>query len=644
MPGFTILPAKSAPRLPASGEHPPFPKEVAITFRRRIILWLLALSFVIRIAFWLPVAHFQVAPLFDEEGYFTRALGIREAVRDLAAGRQPSPESLGRAYGRGYWPPFHPLLLAVGMATLGPRVSAARLVVVVVSSLTTPLVYLLTRSMVSGRAARRAALAHIFYPGFIAYSHYLWSETAYIFLLLLAVYFTFRAGRSGGSRAGGYVIMAGVAGGLTALTRVAVLPLVPVMWAWLWLVRKGRPGRCLLPLAFFLVFLVVLLPWLTALAAREGRPVSLSTKTGWYLYLGNNPWVPDGTGAVGSAAEKAMMRTAMAEYGDEHDLSPDEAARRLALKEIRSRPGRTLNRAVQRMRMLWAPDSFSMRHLLAAVYPPIIPAAVVPIWCVVILTYLLFLALAVRGFLAGGWKDRGGLLLLCLLAAGTAPHLLTLGFSRLHQPLLALLLPAVGRGLAAPRRALTAFRRCGLAAAVLAVWAVAVSALPVVVTEHLRPSSYYGGIIALADRILGTRTVFTDLLSFRVLDRQLGSPVHLSLEGGRFCAGGEVSGDYSWTPSAGNRETTLGVFSAGGDLRLTVGTAAGDAVTVRPLAPAAWRRWMPTGIDGIEYRWEGLGRGWRTFIDITQGVDRTRILDEIGPRAEGGSAPGRVRP
>ena len=76
----------------------------------------------------------------------------------------------------------------IGFFLFGVNPTSARIMMVLVSSLTTPLVYILARKISSDKVAFYASLVHIFYPSFLAYSHYLWSETPFIFLLLLSIY------------------------------------------------------------------------------------------------------------------------------------------------------------------------------------------------------------------------------------------------------------------------------------------------------------------------------------------------------------------------------------------------------------------------------------------------------------------------
>ena len=108
----------------------------------------------------------------------------------------------------------------------GDRVSVARGGNVLLSAVTLGLIFLVARRLAGERAGLVAAALAAAYPVFIAFSHYLLSETLYVFLLLAALATLL----SGGSRP--TAVRAGAAGllfGTCALTREA---------------NTERPGNC----------------------------------------------------------------------------------------------------------------------------------------------------------------------------------------------------------------------------------------------------------------------------------------------------------------------------------------------------------------------------------------------------------------
>ena len=68
--------------------------------------------------------------------------------------------------GGGHWPPAHPLALGCGFSVAGVSFASARTVVMLLSAITTPLVYLFALRLTGSKGAVIAALFHIFYPSF----------------------------------------------------------------------------------------------------------------------------------------------------------------------------------------------------------------------------------------------------------------------------------------------------------------------------------------------------------------------------------------------------------------------------------------------------------------------------------------------
>ena len=459
----------------------------------RVLTLLFLASLLVRLLFLWPVVAARVQPLYDENDYLQRAVAWREILGTVAAGERPTPEVVTNAYGGGDWPPLHPMLLALGLLFPGAGVGAARLVVALISAATTPLVYALTRRLASDGAARAAALLHLAYPGFVAYSHYLWSESTYMLLLLASMLAALDSADAptAGSRTR-RALVAGICLGGAALTRAGALPVLAVLPVWL-SCRLARLG--LRPLAAVVVLLCsigVLLPWLLALRAREGHWVPVSTMTGYNLALGNNPWVPPGYGSCwGIEPCKARLMTALESRAAGRGGNWKRAAAGFAREQVAAHPMTFLRRSAERLRMLWAPEFFPLRHLSQGVYPALPTPVAVLVLLAVVGGHLLFGLAAIAGLL--GWKTGppGGValspgLLLLLVLAGSAAPLLTVAIPRLNLPVLALLLPAAGHGLVLARHHRLPPARW-LVPASLGFVLLSASALPLIARRYLMP-------------------------------------------------------------------------------------------------------------------------------------------------------------
>jgi len=421
-----------------------------------LVLFLCSLA--VRVLFWLPPPVRNAPPRFDEKAYFMKGAALVGLVRGADEGAWEDESDVWsahfrsrdgaweRVYGGGAFPPLQGVTLAAGFLLFGDRVAAARLAMVLLSALTTPVIFLLTRSLASRRAAILAAVAHMVYPDFIAFSHLLWSETTYLFWLLLSLVWVVRVPRAGQERRALLLSAgAGLALGLAALTRAAALPFLLLFPLWVAWTRSGVRKRLFSASVLLIVAILVLLPWEILLVKKEGALIPLSSSAGFNVYLGATAGLDEDEGnaqGVRWAARKAIRERARATGASEA-----EAARELALQAIRSDPASYVHRSFERLQSMWTENRIILRQFALGSYPELSAAGLVTLRIFLAATLILFVFLAACGL----WNRHPRLhakrwIVLGLLAAGIPP-LLTVASSRMALPVLALLLPAVGLGL-----------------------------------------------------------------------------------------------------------------------------------------------------------------------------------------------------
>jgi hypothetical protein len=499
---------------------------------------------------------------------------------------------------------LHPLLIGVAFAIFEPSVALARLIVAIQSALTTCVVYALTRRLADDRSALFAALLHVIYPSFIAFSHLIWSETTYMLTCLAALYCVVRvADGERVQRQLAWALLAGVLLGLAGLTRAAALPTVIVLPLWLlWRIRRRR--RLLLPLALLGATIVTILPWESTLWKRERQFKLLTTKSGYYLYEGNNPW-----GQQNRA--KREMRAALDEYMQTHNVSRDDAGRALALEYIRGDFGGFLLRGVQRLRALVVPDWYVLRHLIYAAYPAMPMALAFVLMASLIVSFVLLLACIVYGLWAGRACLHHRSLLIASVLFSMAPSFLTLAFSRLTLPLLAILLPVAGVGLSrlVKRRA---WRRGAIAlvATLVGLWLLNPRIPHGAFGTRNLASSYYAPIVRCLEAGFGARDMAA---KDRILLRQVGEDpggfmqVAILTDGCVFQD--SRASELTWSDRSAGDMVLLDIIApkvVAESVRLRLSLpAAGQDVMIQPTQPLAWRRWRPAGLTGIEYIWLG---------------------------------------
>lgn len=584
----------------AAGEQP------RSALRSIVVLFLLSLA--VRLAVWACVAWSAMPPIHDEVSYVRRGVVCGHLVTACVRGgilwAELSENDLSAAYCRGIWPPLHPLLIGLAFAVFGEGLALARLVIVIQSALTTCVVFALTARLATRRAALVAAGIHIVYPSFLAYSHLLWSETTYILMCLTALYFVVRVVHGNHlSYQVLFSVLAGVFLGLAGLTRAAVLPLLIVVPVWLLWRVKDLKRRLLLPPVLLCTYVVVLLPWQTALWAREHRFVLLSTKTGYYLYEGNNPWLAQDDGI-------SRMRDEIEAYMREHDVSRDEAGRTLAKTYIRQDVGGFVRRCFQRLRTLWAPDWSLVRHVLTGTYPPLPHGAVRVVLAVVALSLPLLVTCILYGLCCRSIPFRDRSLLVLSVLFSMLPSVLCIANSRLTLPLLALLLPAAGVGLVAVARRGTWIRGVLVLVVVSAgLWVLNPRMPANALGVDNRISAYHGPVLASIERVCGnTGAAMHDRVYLRQTENRPPKTVQLTL----------TSSQYTFHPFERRTIVIKGLTSErpyavrphSPDVVLPpplieIALPSGRSTQFRPLQPDAWRHWRPTGLPGIEYYWAG---------------------------------------
>ena len=134
-------------------------------------------SLLLRLVAWAAAVWGKLPAVYDELGYLSRAQGWAELLTQLATSGFWDPAAWQNAYGDGYWPPLHPILLAPMVAFGAAFEPAARLVPVLLSTATTLLVFWLGLQIGGREVARVAAWLHALYPTFIGFSHFLWAES-----------------------------------------------------------------------------------------------------------------------------------------------------------------------------------------------------------------------------------------------------------------------------------------------------------------------------------------------------------------------------------------------------------------------------------------------------------------------------------
>jgi 4-amino-4-deoxy-L-arabinose transferase-like glycosyltransferase len=185
--------------------------------------------------------------------------------------------------------PLYPMFLAA--VTFGHQ---AFLAVVVAQSLigagTVFCAAMLARELFGDAAAIIAATITAIYPYYVVHDTALQETSLYTFLIALAVLLLLRVRRSGSVMT---AVGAGLALGAAVLTRANLAPFA--LFAPLWLAIAGGPGaapwrrRLWVAVLCASVGALTVSPWLVRSYRLTGS-AGLGTQTGFFLWLGNNPY------------------------------------------------------------------------------------------------------------------------------------------------------------------------------------------------------------------------------------------------------------------------------------------------------------------------------------------------------------------
>ena len=423
---------------------------------RPLLAWI-ALAFVIRLALLVMVAGMPCS--HDQCDYLDLAAGV--------AGGQ------GLATHDGYlWAPGFIAFLALCKVVAGDSLMAPRLVQVLLSTATVPLLFILGRRFHGRQAGLAAAAVFAVYPNLVGFTHLLWPATLYIFWFTLGITLLV-AGEKPARR---QVAAAGICLGLAALVRGQALYFAPLAGVWLVLAAAPQERRRRLGLATLLVAFTLLpiLPWTLRNAATYHRFLLLDSTTGRNLYIGTN--VPPPANWDYGFDERRRVHGGRPRCTEANIVDADRCEVRHAVAFMASHPGLMLRRVTLKWADLLNPSSFVIRHARLDKYPHNFSRPAQAILTLVIAgAWMAVAILGVLGLLLlPPWTGRG--LLITLLLYHLALHALTFGMTRFRLPMVPFLILAgapllVGswhRMAAAgnPRRVLAA----GLLACLLALW------------------------------------------------------------------------------------------------------------------------------------------------------------------------------
>jgi 4-amino-4-deoxy-L-arabinose transferase-like glycosyltransferase len=406
--------------------------------------------------------------------------------------------------------PGYQWFIAAGLNLAGGRVVGVRLLQVILSVLTSWIVYRIGRKRWGERAGFWSGTFFAFYPSLVAFSHLLWSETLYIFLVVAATDRLLELDERSRWRD---AVFAGLFIGAATLTRSLGIAVAGASCAWLIWGRwtLGSFTRAITrAIVVGVVSAAVVIPWTIEASKRAGTFVATDLNGGFNFWLGHDEYIaPDlpsnwivGIGLDANMGSRyfdflpdSIWRQAifdrLARAGIPQPFGPEGVRwfRDDAWREIRAHPGAAIARFPKKVAALWAPDFFLPRHLARDWYGRAPTSFVFAIWFLTWATAAIPLIVGPAA-LASMRADRFRSLAVFWIATYVFVHGLAYGHTRMHQPLVPLLVLGVAACLFDERGRVAWSRwwRRGAAWAALAcvLWLIA---YPVLVTIYLVPNA-----------------------------------------------------------------------------------------------------------------------------------------------------------
>jgi len=346
----------------------------------RKLIWIILLAIAVRVA----VRGYLGGPDFWENGYTF----FFELAKNIAAG---NGVSLDGEHLTGFCVPLYPMFLSA--VTFGHQ---AFIPVLVAQSLigagTVLCAALIAKELFGNAAAIISAALTAIYPYYVMHDTALQENSLHTFLTALAVLLLLYVRRSGS------VFTAAAAGlslGAAVLTRANLAPFALIAPLWLGLAGGSQAlpwrGRIRVAIVCASVGMLTVAPWLMRVYQFTGS-VTLSTQSGFFLWLGNNPYTfsrypqesIDHSQAVALAALSAQERGEL-EARQHNEALVDEWFRKKALDHMRSHPQQILENSLRKLAAAfgWLPSphrSFwpSLAHVLS--YGPVMTLGLWGMW------------------------------------------------------------------------------------------------------------------------------------------------------------------------------------------------------------------------------------------------------------------------
>ncbi|OGL38623.1 MAG: hypothetical protein A2042_03375 [Candidatus Schekmanbacteria bacterium GWA2_38_11] len=393
-----------------------------------LLIIILSGSFLIKLAILLKLKHMIL--LGDEVDYLWHGLRIARGdsfeTKELLQGGYVH-------FNPSHWGPGYIYFIGIILRFFNEKVFMIKLVQVILSTISVYLIYILAKKIFNESIALLSAFIFSIYPTLIAFTHYLWSETLYIFLLVIIIFFLIVFSLKKNK---GYLLMAGIVLGLASLVKSVIFYFLPLIVFWLFLVYFKNFKAFLISSTVFLIACAsVITPWTLRNYYTYGRFLLVDTNAGTVVWYNLNFFDSENYDWGGLIGKKLTRANGREKCNTGNVVDDYRCELKNGIKFIIKNPSLFIKGSVTKLCDFWNPTSFLIRHMRAGYYgvkPGLALARVITL--VTVGSYIGVIIFGIFGFFYSK-NDLIKVLFLFLIFYYILIHMVMFGMSRYRLPI-----------------------------------------------------------------------------------------------------------------------------------------------------------------------------------------------------------------
>ncbi len=342
-------------------------------------------------------------------------------------------------------PPLYPAIVAVLYRTSGiGNIRTVRVFQIVISLITTAIVYWIGVEVYSRRVGIAAAVVHCFYPTLLGFNNLVLSEVIFTFFLSTVVLLAAVAIKRESMTA---LVFLGIALGLGALTRSILWLFAPLMATYLFLTCgpgiQKRFRTAVIPLAGFALMVS---PWIYRNTKVHETLTFIDVMGGRNVMMGNYKHTPLERSwatiqiAAGEQAWHRVLAAAIPNYRNLTQGQKDKCAMQYGIGFVLDHPALSFKRSLVKFFNFWQIDRTLIAGSMAGHFGKLSKAAILVLAFLISAGYAIVIFGAVFGAIAippGNIRLRWMLVL--TIAFPCLIHSIAFAHSRYHLPLIPVL-------------------------------------------------------------------------------------------------------------------------------------------------------------------------------------------------------------